>query len=91
MQTDNIVLQVFVRQLRDACSGRGADTAVDSHKRRCLRAGGSVEPMFPHLLVVTIGCSVEYCGTVALMALDEKWTRSAALSHLRHSLMLTRC
>lgn len=37
-----------MRQLCDACFGRGADTAVDSHKRRCPRAGGLEEPTFPH-------------------------------------------
>lgn len=46
VKTDNIVLQVCVRQLHDPCSFRGADTAVDSHKRRCPRAGGPEEPMF---------------------------------------------
>lgn len=38
--------------------GRGADTALDSHKRRCPRAGGLEEPLIPHLLLCTIGCSV---------------------------------
>lgn len=80
-----------MRQPCDACFGRGADTAVDSHKRRCPRAGGLEEPTSPHLLLATIGCSVEHCGTVASMALEEKWTRSAALSHLRRILMLTLC
>lgn len=89
LQTNNIVLQVCVRQLYDACCGHGADTAVDSHKRRCPVAGGLEEPVFSHPLLFAIGYSVEHCGTVALMALEEKWTRSAALSHLRHFLMLT--
>lgn len=71
--------------------GRGADTALDSHKRRCPRAGGLQEPSIPHLLLCTIGCRVEHCSTVALMALEEKWTRSAALSHPRHFFMLTLC
>lgn len=37
VQTDNIVLQASVRQPYDACFGHAADTAVDSHKRRCPR------------------------------------------------------
>lgn len=67
-------------------AGHDADTAVDSHKHRCPGAGGLEEPLIPHLLLCTIGCS-----TVALMALEEKWTRSAALSYPRHFFMLTAC
>lgn len=52
VQTDNIVLQACVRQLCDACFGRGADTALDSHKRRCPRAGGLEEPLIPHLFTL---------------------------------------
>lgn len=68
-----------------------ADTAVESYKCRCPRAGGPVESLNPHLLLRTIGCRVEHCCMVALMALEEKWTRSAALSHPRHFFMLTLC
>lgn len=35
-----------MRQPYDPCFVHGADTAVDSHKRRCRRAGGPEEPMF---------------------------------------------
>lgn len=41
-----------MRQLCDACSGHRLDTAVDSPKYRCLRAGGLEEHMIPHLYVL---------------------------------------
>ncbi len=41
-----------MRQPCDACFGRGADTALDSHKRRCPRAGGLEEPLIPHLFTL---------------------------------------
>lgn len=91
VQTDNIVVQACVRQPYDACCGRGADTAVDSHKCRCPGAGGLEEPLILHLLLCTIGCRVEHCSAVALVAVKEKWTRSAMLSHLRHFFVLTLC
>lgn len=50
---------------------------------------GGLVALVPHLLLYTIGCSVGNCCTVALMALEQKWTRSAALSLHRHFFTLT--
>lgn len=92
VRTDNIVLQASVRQAYDACFGHGADTAVDSHKCRCPR--GLVarrSPWFRTFHSAQLDAARSVASAVALMAQEEKWTRSAALSHLRHFLMLTLC